>query len=194
VRGRLGEPLRQLELFGMQNTLEGYVAEGLAVSLLLVVYGREVRFYNRGTTNDCRESSAELLKANETVRTYGPRVFETKLAELPRFYNSSLGGSSHSQPFSKISESQTFDLSQLRPRHGKHANNQVIRNRCVSLEAERSLPHAMRAEGAHKTNTEKNTVPWHHLENATTTSCLPKSDLELTCLSLGKAFDEENTF
>jgi hypothetical protein len=48
ARGRLGEPLRQVELFGMQNTLERYVAEGLAVSRLLVVHNREVRFYNRG--------------------------------------------------------------------------------------------------------------------------------------------------
>jgi hypothetical protein len=44
VRGRLGEPLRQVELFGMQNTLERYVAEGLAVSRRLVVHNRDDRF------------------------------------------------------------------------------------------------------------------------------------------------------
>jgi hypothetical protein len=34
----------------------------------------------------------------------------------------------------------------------KHGNNQVIRNRCVNREAERTLPRAMRAEGVHTRN------------------------------------------
>jgi hypothetical protein len=77
VRGRLGGPLQPVELFGMQNTLERYVAEGLAVSRLLVVHNGEVRFYNCGARKDCRKSPAELLKTNETILRNSRRVFET---------------------------------------------------------------------------------------------------------------------
>jgi hypothetical protein len=77
VGGRLGEPLRPVELLGMKNTLERYVAAGLAVSRLLVVHNGEARFCNCGARKDCRESPAEHLKTNETVLANSRRVFET---------------------------------------------------------------------------------------------------------------------
>jgi hypothetical protein len=82
VQGRLGEPLCQVELFYMQNTLERYVAEGLAVHRLLVVQNREVRFYSCDARKDCRKSSAELLMTNEAVFTNSPRVYETRSTAL----------------------------------------------------------------------------------------------------------------
>jgi hypothetical protein len=51
-------------MLGMQNTLEGYATEGLAVSQVLVV----VRFNNLAARQDSRKSSAEL-KTNESVLT-----------------------------------------------------------------------------------------------------------------------------
>jgi hypothetical protein len=109
-------------------------------------------------------SPPELLKTKEIVLTNSPRVFDTKLLALPRYSNASLRGSSPSQPFSKISESHNFDLTHLRPRHGKHAGNQVFRNRCVKREAERSLPH--RRVSTNQTDTEKKPLRWHHLQLA----------------------------
>jgi hypothetical protein len=58
------------------------VAEGLAVSRLLVVHNRDVRFFNRGARKDCRKSSAERLKTNETVLTNSSRVFKTSSTAL----------------------------------------------------------------------------------------------------------------